>query len=402
MFVIVNNFGALGVLIIEGANTIAGVFPVVTIAAPSNTCIVATGATVPNTETFKINGANGSLLGIVITPVLGTVVEFGVPDTVNVAVPADAIEPTGVICVIVNPVLAVIVPTVNAAVPVFLTVNVFATFGVLIIDAGKTFAGVLPVVIIVAPSNTCIVATGAAVPNTDTFNINGVNGSLLGIVITPVLGTVVEFGVPDTVNVAVPADAIEPTGVTCVTVNPALAVIVPTVNAAVPVFLTVNVFATFGVLITEAGKTFAGVLPVVIIVAPSNTCIVATGTGKPNTDTFNTNGVNGSLLGIVITPVLGTVSEFGVPDTVNVAEPAGAIEPTGVTCVTVNPALAVIVPTVNAAAPVFVMVNVLATFGVLITDAGKTFAGVLPVVIIVAPSNTCIVALEPETEIFTT
>ena len=211
------------------------------------------------------------MLTIVTVPTVAVVDEVGVPDTVNVAVAPAAIEPAGESAVTVKPVEAVMLVIVKAAVPVFLIVNVLGVLAVFTDGSGNTTAVVLLFAITAAPSNTCAIAVGADVPITDTFTLYGVAGSLLGIVITPVVATVEEVGVPETVKVAVAPAAIEPAGETCVTVKPVEAVIVPTVNAAAPVFLTVNVYGVLAVLTTGEGNVTAVVLLFATIVAPSNT-----------------------------------------------------------------------------------------------------------------------------------
>lgn len=89
-----------------------------------------------------------------------------------------------------------------------------------------------------AAFNTCKAGT---VPVTDIFTLyEGVAGSFDRIVIEPVF-TPAAAGVPVTVNVALPAAAIAPAGVTAVTVNPVVGVTDVIVNGAEPVFLIVNV-----------------------------------------------------------------------------------------------------------------------------------------------------------------
>ena len=156
--------------------------------------------------------------------------------------------------------------TFNGNEPVFEIVNVYGAVG-LPTTAEPINIGV--VLLFVTPGMVTV-ACGAAVPDTDTFTVYGLAASLLGIVIVPVVAAV-DVGVPETVNVAVPPAAIEPAGDTWVTVKPDDAEIVPTVNAAPPVFLIVKVLAALAVLITAEGNATAGVLLFATTVAPFNT-----------------------------------------------------------------------------------------------------------------------------------
>ena len=218
-----------------------------------------------------------------IAPVNGTVVLFGVPVTVNVAeAPAAIVVDAG--CVTVKPVAPVTTILVKAADPVFLIVNVYGVAATFITDDPTEIAGVLLLVTCVTPFKICNVGVGADVPVTETFNVNGDETSFDAIVIAPVNGTVVLFGVPVTVNVAeAPAAIVVDAG--CVTVKPVAPVTTILVKAADPVFLIVNVYGVAATFITDDPTEIEGVLFVTRIVAPSNTCNAG---AAPVTVTFTT------------------------------------------------------------------------------------------------------------------
>ena len=164
-------------------------------------------------------------------------------------------------------------------------------------------AGALFVVTAVVPFNTCNAGTGAAVPVTDTFNLNeGVVGSFVTIVIVPVL-VPRAAGVPVTVNVTEVPAATEPGVVIALTTNPAEPVTDVTDKAAVPVFLIENeVYAVAAVPITEDPTEIAGVLFVATAVVPFNT--LKAGAGAVADKYILYGFFNGSLFNIVSVPVL--------------------------------------------------------------------------------------------------
>jgi hypothetical protein len=159
---------------------------------------------VPVTVTLITNeGVVGSFVAIVIVPVF-VPVTAGVPVTVNVADAPATIGLAGVSVPAENPVEPVIEETVNAAVPVFLIVKVYAEAAVPFEAEPTEIAGVLLLVIVLAvASSTCNEGTGAAVPVTLTLTTNeGVTGSFVVIVIVPLFAPVTA-GLAVTVNVVV-------------------------------------------------------------------------------------------------------------------------------------------------------------------------------------------------------
>lgn len=235
---------------------------------------------------------------------------------------------------------------------------------------------------------------------------DGVVGSSVAIVIVPVL-TPKAAGVPITVKVAVPFAAIVAgvAGEIAEIANPAEPVIEVKVIAAVPTFLTENdVYAVAGEPVT-AEPTGIAVPFVARIVAPFNTCTEGVGGGVPTTDTFNVNeGVVGSLVTMVIVPAFAAKAA-GVPVTVNVAVPFGAIVAgvVGVTAETTKPAEPVIEVNVNAPVPLFLTENdVYAVAGEPIAAEPTEIAGALLFATIAALFNTCNAGTVPVTEIFTT